>query len=186
MGIHSHDRLLGGTKRDRMRACEAAIKHAKDLEEEPPELAALRAAAAGNAPGGLTAAQANKRVKKYAGANSRETSLFYKAACQLAVLDAAYCASSPLPCERFCSSWERFSPLQVLNVVCRGSRRKRRRGQGHVAAGVTGSLEGHECDRHGRRAHCHDCRAAHPAAAGVCSRTPWPDVTAWLEHSVHW
>lgn len=71
MGIHSHDRLLGGTKKDRARACEAALKHAKDLEEEPPE----PAAATGTAPAvGLTAAQANKRVKKYAGATSKEAS----------------------------------------------------------------------------------------------------------------
>ena len=73
MGIHSHDRLLGGTKRDRARACEAALRHAKDLEEEPPEPSALRAAADGTAPvAALTASQANKRVKKYAGAQRKE------------------------------------------------------------------------------------------------------------------
>lgn len=74
LGIHSHDQLLGGTKRDRARASEAALKHAKDLEEEPPEPAALKAAADGSAPTGLTAAQANKRAKKYAGAGCKAAS----------------------------------------------------------------------------------------------------------------
>ncbi len=69
MGIHAHDRLLGGTKRDRLLARSAELKHAKELEEEPPEPAAFTTAALGGSPGpsGLTAAQANKRLQKYAG-----------------------------------------------------------------------------------------------------------------------
>ena len=67
LGIHSHDRLFGGTKKDRVLAREAELKHAKELEEEPPEPTAFTAhsTAPGSAP--LAAASA-KLSKRYAGA----------------------------------------------------------------------------------------------------------------------
>lgn len=36
MGIHAHDKLLGGTHADRLLAKRAELKHAKELAEEPP------------------------------------------------------------------------------------------------------------------------------------------------------
>lgn len=88
LGIHSHDRLFGGTKKDRVLAREAELKHAKELEEEPPEPAAFTAhsTAPGNAP--LAAASA-KHSKRYAGAIARHLApvgcciLIARAICQL-------------------------------------------------------------------------------------------------------
>ena len=85
MGIHAHDRLLGGTKKDRVLARKAQLKHAKELEEEPPEPAAFTAAALGAAPGDghSTASQPKKGMKKYAGVIVNPSTLHRRVTCEI-------------------------------------------------------------------------------------------------------